>query len=103
MKSLDIIIRNGGQEAVDAVAKISGRINEMLPRWIPVGERLPNESEHPDGVLVWQAYSRDIYEAHDSHHVAEYRHNTGEWREFVESDLIANVTHWMPLPSPPTE
>jgi hypothetical protein len=71
------------------------------PQWIPVTERLPIQSEHPGGVLVWQKFDRDIYGAWDGHHVAEYREKTGEWREFVESNAIRNVTHWMPLPEPP--
>jgi len=60
----------------------------VKPRWIPVEERLPEEGER---VLAWDNGFKEsemaTYYAHDG------------WGGEVIASL--NVTHWMPLPSPP--
>lgn len=62
-------------------------LDELLPRWIPVEERLP-----PDGVLVL-AYGKR----------AEYGfRRDGQWIDTLYGGVLANgPTHWMPLPEPP--
>jgi hypothetical protein len=81
-------IRNGSDESIIEA------LDELLPRWIPTGERLPDEL---DTVILtdgeWVTF--------------------GSWSEaynrwYVEEDAEANgpaererFTHWMPLPEPP--
>lgn len=87
----------------------------MLPRWIPVTERLPK-----DGVavnVVWSNHSPVIYYQHikDKPQTAtgvyyrgqwywwsavaqDYLAEYGEW-EPDKMDTAIEVTHWMPLPS----
>lgn len=60
----------------------------MVPKWIPVSERLPRH----DQTVVY--YDGDVDVAcfwdGDFHTIDQY-----------ESDIIPDVTHWMPLPEPP--
>lgn len=56
-----------------------------IPRWIPVGERLPDPEENP--VVLMIDSCEDVYScpAQDA-----------RW-------LVSGCTHWMPLPNPPEE
>ena len=83
----------------------------LFPRWIPVTERLPNER---DGRLLvclklstgelWQSICRYASNLHD---VDEYDFPNENIQGFYYYDneygyvKIENVTHWMPLPTPP--
>ncbi len=59
------------------------------PRWIPVSERLPEDSQR---VLVCCADGRQYVAATDG----------GFWSDGREySDHIHDITHWMPLPEAP--
>ena len=88
MKELDIRIRSGGDDAIAAAC-------ELMPKWIPVSERLPEEDQE---VLVWNGGGQCL-KPWQGHVLCEYRN--GEWRESQESDLYPGITHWMPLPAPP--
>jgi hypothetical protein len=82
MKELDIRIRQGGDDAIAAVS-------ELLPRWIPVSERLPEEDVD---VLVMTNYGMHVADI-DEYGLWNASH--GDSWEFPEP------THWMPLPEPP--
>ena len=73
------------------------RLWEKVPRWIPVGERLP---EHGDAIWV---YGKDVF-------MGEYWQGTGFHsygasvdREGLNSETLHGVTHWMEIdePEPP--
>ena len=57
--------------------------------WIPVTERLPEEGER---VLAWDNGFKES-------EMATYYARDGWGGEVIAS---LNVTHWMPLPAPPT-
>lgn len=59
--------------------------------WIPVTERLPEDAKD---VLVWVSIGKAPIVAYD---VDSYNAHAKRWVYF-END----VTHWMPLPTPPT-
>ena len=97
MKDFDRRIRNGGDDAIAAVAELWEAREKILfditdaftkARWIPVEERLPEEGVR---VLVFDKAFRQpemgTYYAADG------------WG----GDEIAMLdpTHWMPLPEPP--
>ena len=62
-------------------------------RWIPVTERLPDE----------EVASVLIYTSDGGVAEGQYYPTIKSWKQFRWSVENANVTHWMPLPEPPTE
>ena len=86
MKDFDRRIRQGGDDAIAAVS-------ELMPRWIPVSERLP---EVDATVLV-------VIETPRGQHVSFLsRHKQDGFWTHPDGDVDdINVTHWMPLPEPP--
>lgn len=94
MKDLLITIYGGGDEAVSAAEKLAG-----LSRWIPVDERWP---AHLSDVLV--AYKCGKYIRLG---VGEFDGTTvndeGMTIPYFKGIGGFEVTHWMPLPSPPDE
>ncbi len=64
-------------------------LEEQVPRWIPVSERLPDDRQI---VLAWRGkvvfgYCRD-----------------GQWIDTLYGWAIPDgPSHWMPLPAPPTD
>lgn len=77
--------------ALDLLAKLD-TVEAREPKWIPCSERMPDK----DGeYLVW--ISNDTDNADGIY--LELRIYQRYWEGFDESV----VTHWMPLPAPPTE
>jgi hypothetical protein len=65
-------------------------LDELLPRWIPVEEQLPESGET---VLVWH---------HGEVQMAWLNHFTNGVAYFVrDTHYNFEPTHWMPLPEPP--
>jgi hypothetical protein len=66
------------------------RLKAMIPQWIPVSERLPND---PDVVIAYRPGFPGIWECH---------FEGGKWTngmDVVYGDAVT-PTHWMSLPSP---
>jgi hypothetical protein len=74
--------KNGGCDHAFVLSPKRAMIYLSKPRWVPVTERLPD-----DGVYVL-AYSAD-----DDYMCVEARHKFAAFQ----------ITHWMPLPTPPKE
>lgn len=71
---------------------------DVRPRWIPVGERLPEEWWPVLGLIKFHEK-----EEPPAQQVLWYLGN-GHWREVWRGDMIENdVTHWLPLPELPKE
>lgn len=81
----------------------------ILPRWIPVTKRLPEEMDRSrgewsteirpsDDVLVWLSHE-------ERQSVAWYSHTYNEWTTVDENTVycFGEVTYWKPLPEPPKE
>lgn len=67
------------------------------PRWIPVGERLPEEGVR---VLVCNIYGGSLPNQGDTGYVVD--NGVIEDEEWcIPDDPFFHVTHWMPLPEPP--
>ena len=90
-----IVEINGVEHLVDLeVAQELERLQSEA-RWIPVSERLP---ETEVDVLV----ALKGYVDHGYYDGTEWRSNTQlDYSETPER--LWDVTHWMPLPTPPTE
>jgi hypothetical protein len=69
--------------------------NLPLDRWISVEERLP---EHDNEVIVFE---RDSFIG-DRVTTAFYHADENKWRFFADSYACHPITHWQPLPAPPT-
>lgn len=83
-----LIFLIGEHEALDLIAERYA--DQFKTKWIPVSERLPELGEK---VMV---YSK----SHPSRFMIDYRAQFGtlgtNWH-------YSGITHWMPLPSPPTK
>lgn len=69
-------------------------IPEIIPGWIPVSERLPEE-----GGRYW-CYVEEQNSLGKSHYQWNCSWNEGAWSDKA---LTGRVTHWMPLPTAPQE
>ena len=81
----------------DALAYIQ-QLEQRVPRWISVEERLPEHwhMDDKDRTLInYLVYSPDY-----GVDVGNYIKSAKRW---VCMGLPMNVTHWMPLPEPPEE
>ena len=92
IEELQFTIKGLKAEKVCAIVEEKGRtLLKIIPKWIPVTERLPEEEEV---VLVWGGTS--VYTAK--------RHNKYGglmWWKLNSKQHYCNPTHWMPLPQPP--
>lgn len=82
MKDFDRRIRQGGDDAIAAVS-------ELLPRWISVAERLPEDRDYC------------LVAVEDSLGLAWWHNEPTS--KFIHEDIDNSwtPTHWMPLPEPP--
>lgn len=92
MKDLDRRIRQGGDDAIAAAG-------ELLPRWILVSERLPE-----DGDTVWgfDADGVGLCEYHGPR-CGFQSYGSSCDVEGLHSESLPGITHWMELqmPEPP--
>lgn len=92
------------REAADAIEELSRDLDSMneanialygaLPKWIPVTERLPDESidvlcctDEGQIVVGWLVENRTI--------------TTTGYECEADGGFVRNIAHWMPLPQPP--
>lgn len=67
---------------------------EIIPRWIPVSERLPEE--WVDVLVLSECGFCEVAVYLGGH--------SNKWRVTWNHDMLdGDVTHWMPLPEPPEE
>jgi hypothetical protein len=78
-----------GRRIINAAGDFTVVETDKLPRWIPVGERLPNNNGE---YLVRSSYRDETFIS-----TCEYRPipSGAGWR------TVSWVTHWMPLPAAP--
>jgi hypothetical protein len=82
--------------------------------WIPVTERLPEQVTEKllrkDGTQTdWTHYPEVIVATADGRITTaclwdkrHWKSGTPEWNDDRENPPLTNVTHWMPMPTPPT-
>lgn len=103
MKEFDLRIRQGGDDAIAAVS-------ELLPRWIPVSERLPEIDANGLSVIVLAAhvgydltmygFSRDAA-GRTSPAIFIGADNRGPFFKSMTNGRRLETLAWMPLPEPP--
>jgi hypothetical protein len=113
MKDFDIRIRNGGDDAIAAVSEYVAeleleyeRLRALVPRWIPVTERLPDFGR--EVLIYWIPLGDDGLPACAGCdrrggliETAFRQRIDGEECWLAESGTDTVPTHWMPLPEPP--
>lgn len=78
-----------------------GRPIALMPRWIPVTERLPGIDDGDWVLGVVNGFAHGIVYK-NAIVTVEYYENSGCW-SLHDSDAKVTVTHWMPLPELPEE
>ena len=81
-------------EAYDKLSRHMDDLAALMPRWIPVSERLPKYGERVlvfGGVTMYVAY-------YDKN-----RYGGESWHKLNSKSHYCNPTYWMPLPQPPKE
>ena len=102
-------------DAIEELDMITDNLNYLfkteVPHWIPVMERLPDTMKDKSAYSGWSAEiapSDDVlcYLGSEKRQtVAWYSHTYKEWTTVDENTVYkyGEVTHWMPLPTPPEE
>ena len=107
MKDFDRRIRQGGDDAIAAVSEcVSGvegwlksfaaLAKHVIPRWIPVSERLPEEGVV---VLAYLPKQADVESGVYAAMLSKLQTLKGTFSTSFGFGFEA--THWMPLPEPP--
>ena len=75
-------------DAADAIEELQNQV----PKWIPVSERLPEQNTRVIGFMAWKGITAIEYQ-------------NGNWYSIDHLQPLPNeaVTHWMPLPELPKE
>ena len=88
--------REDGCIAIEDIADHLIANGVTVQKWVSVKDKLP---DYFTGVLVWCPGNKCIY--------AAYRNARQEWYTFddtIAGHVVVNmVTHWMPMPHPPTD
>ena len=73
-----------------------------VQKWISVNERLPSEKKVIDGETYFKNVA--VWVKHLEHEQIAFYDDDAEWWFWAENFLpvMGEVTHWMPLPEPPT-
>lgn len=67
------------------------KLEKVAPKWISVNGKLP-----PEGMVVIAFSPQGVFPAY----YESYSHKDFAW--WIDGNPVCNVTHWMPLPPPPT-
>ncbi len=96
IEELQFTIKGLKAEKVCAIVEEKGRtLLKIIPKWIPVTERLPEEYGHYLANIVGGEFAQISW--------AEIVYFDGKifrW-EHISTEYPEKVTHWMPLPQPP--
>jgi len=66
-----------------------------MSEWIKCSERLPGDKDYANNLVLYENMLMCI--------VAYYDDNRDSWYSTETATNVENVTHWMPLPSPPED
>lgn len=84
-------------EEIQRLEAENARMREQIPQWIPVSERLPEIGQHCVFKISLRGY-KDYCEAGALDGGGNICDLCGD-----PTDELKNVTHWMPLPTPPEQ
>lgn len=68
-----------------------------MAKWVSVQDRLPTDNTL---VLAWDSEGADVMRFRNAY-TDDKRHHAAKW-VYEDRIIVTGVTHWMPLPEPPT-
>lgn len=87
-------------KAYDKLSRHMDDLAALMPRWIPVSERLPE----PKVTIGKHVFSTDVLGTEGfTFRIAYYNYTANVWLDGNEEQEWPEITHWMPLPEPPKE
>jgi hypothetical protein len=87
-------------EAYDKLSRHMDDLAALMPRWIPVSERLPEQK----ATIGKHVFSADVLGTEGfTFRRAYYNYTAKVWLDGNEKQEWPEITHWMPLPEPPKE
>lgn len=87
-------------EAYDKLSRHMDDLAALMPRWIPVTERLPE----PEETIGEHLFSTDVLGTEGfTFRRAYYNYTARVWLDGNEEQEWPKITHWMPLPPAPKE
>lgn len=88
------------QEAADAIEELEEKAQALAETlyayehpWIPLSSALPEDGSD---ILAVQSYCGEV-------RIIPANYDRGVWYDCVYNRRAENITHWMPVPQPPTE
>ena len=85
------------------LAKLEAEVKAMrdaMPRWISVDDRLPQADRKPESGM---SHDMIVLCEHGFVNIGWCQIDSGRWySDVVRGGRLEGVTHWMPLPEPPT-
>ena len=108
--SLSLYKRELMKQAADAIEELQGflyeaerdrdeyrdrmeKTFELMPRWIPVADRLPEDGQD---ILAIQSYTDEV-------RIVPANYDRGVWYDCFFNRVATHITHWRLLPEPPKE
>lgn len=116
-RAIPVHMAKTAKEAADAIEELMRRCEQFQymppPAWIPVSERLPEET---GTYLVWMKWDLTEADEEPSAYPVLYDADAegfGWWKSYYSGETLGwagedfvryeGITHWMPLPEPPKE
>ena len=85
-----------GKDADLLAKQLAPEIEKMMPRWIPVSERLPEDGQRVDVQTKDDRRFTDVF-------INKTTYKGWRWDNHDYSVQFDSVIYWMPIPKGPTE
>ncbi|KZX57784.1 hypothetical protein A3709_19365 [Halioglobus sp. HI00S01] len=95
------LIRDSLSGLPEAYAKLEADNKRLQDPWIPVGQALPELTEHVAYDQISQSDEVWVWMESSGHSSAHY-YSDGTWFDPYGAEL-SNITHWMHMPIPPSK
>tara|TARA_Y100000310_G_scaffold29002_1_gene27562 strand:+ start:500 stop:934 length:435 start_codon:yes stop_codon:yes gene_type:complete len=86
------------------VAKLEAEVIAMrdaMPRWVSAKDRLPRADRKPESGM---SHDTIVLCEHGFINIGWCQIDSGRWySDFAKGGCLEEVTHWMPMPEPPTQ
>ncbi len=91
------------EEALRWVEEVTPQVTPEAPRWIPVGERMPEEKDADSESATCLCFQSLCRECSAGRIFTAYTHRGVWWDHRGPIESNTEITHWMSFPQPPKE